>query len=401
MFRYNRNRRDSRSLRRYRNRSRSSSRNSTRSTKQARPTDQISIQGTSPPPPAAIQDDDELIITDANPPPLDQEPLLPKSFRLDKARSKELRSWMTSAQKPMEAKQLRENFHPSFEKGSFDLKVPVLDPYMARRLKEVRGGEASKAEDKEKALVASQFKILDITKPILYLWGSSSASNDPVLINAAESALQLWGHAFHSITTQRRENVLHQTDPRFEALFRWACRGDGYLRPLLAVTSDPAAARVVAKSGRTGSGFTLHGNFNRRGSRPVSSFNRGSRLVSTLLSPVAMSPPTVGGRVRRFSSFWPSLTSDGSVLEAVSLGAKIPFLEVPYQNRPGSNMHFNAEGKEIGDTEVASLLTKGAIERVPLGDLCFPPVEHTNCANRSKRIGKQLMWGCVLRPGEV
>ncbi|KAK4021400.1 hypothetical protein OUZ56_003317 [Daphnia magna] len=149
-----------------------------------------------PPPPAAIQDDDELIITDANPPPLDREPLLPKSFRLGKARSKELRSWMTSAQKPMEAKQLRENFHPSFEKSSFDLKVPVLDPSMARRLKE----------------------ILDITKPILYLWGSSSASNHPVLINAAESALQLWGHAFHSITTQRRENVLHQTDPRFEAL---------------------------------------------------------------------------------------------------------------------------------------------------------------------------------------
>lgn len=116
---------------------------------------------------------------------------------------------MTSAQKPTEAKQLRENFHPSFEKRSFDFKVPVLDPSMARRLKEVRGGEASKAEAKEKALVASQFKILDIAKPMLYLWGSASASNDPVLISAAESALQLWGHAFHSITMQRRENVLH------------------------------------------------------------------------------------------------------------------------------------------------------------------------------------------------
>ncbi len=158
---YNRNRSDSRSLSRYRNRSRSSSRDSTRSTEQARPTDQVSNQGTAPPP-AAVQEDGELIIADANPPPLDQEPLLPKSFRLDKARSKELRSWMTSAQKPTEAKQLRENFHPSFEKGSFDLKVPVLDPSMARRLKEVRGGEASKAEAKEKALVASQFKILDI-----------------------------------------------------------------------------------------------------------------------------------------------------------------------------------------------------------------------------------------------
>ena len=64
--------------------------------------------------------------------------------------------------KPVESKQLRENFVPSFGKSSFDLQVPKLDPSMARRLKEVKGGEASKAEAKEKALVlASQFKILD------------------------------------------------------------------------------------------------------------------------------------------------------------------------------------------------------------------------------------------------
>lgn len=69
---------------------------------------------------------------------------------------------MTAAQKPAEAKQLRANFVPSFGKSSFDLQVPKLDPSMARRLKEVRGGEASKAEGKEKALAASQYKILDI-----------------------------------------------------------------------------------------------------------------------------------------------------------------------------------------------------------------------------------------------
>ncbi|XP_045023289.1 uncharacterized protein LOC116935744 isoform X2 [Daphnia magna] len=317
---YNRNRSGSRSLSRYRNRSRSSSRNSTRSTEQARPTDQISIHTDLPP--TAIQDDGELIIADAIPPPLDQEPLLPKSFRLDKARSKELRSWMTSAQKPTEAKQLRENFHPSFEKRSFEFKVPVLDPSMARRLKEVRGGEASKAEAKEKALVASQFKILDIAKPMLYLWGSASASNDPVLISAAESALQLWGHAFHSITMQRRENVLHQTDPRFEALLsepgRFKARDCGllfgrtFLRSMVRDASDdqklkslgqpggrpstssssrhsrPSGSSRGAKSGRTGSGFTLHGNFNKRGTRPGSSFNRGSSCRSPVKGPAGL-----------------------------------------------------------------------------------------------------------------
>ena len=89
---------------------------------------------------------------------------------------------------------------PSFGKSSFDLQVPKLDPSMARRLKEVRGGEATKAEAKEKSLVALQFKILDIAKPLLYLWGSATseatpdaARNVPLLVSTSESALQLWG----------------------------------------------------------------------------------------------------------------------------------------------------------------------------------------------------------------
>jgi hypothetical protein len=140
-------------------------------------------------------------------PPKEQEPTLPQNFHLNAERSKELRSWMTAAQKPAEAKQLRENFVPSFGKNSFDVQVPKLDPSMARRLKEMRGGEASKAEAKEKTLAASQYKILDIAKPPLYLWGSdmteaatNPATSNPLLVTAAESALQLWGHSFHSIT---------------------------------------------------------------------------------------------------------------------------------------------------------------------------------------------------------
>ena len=252
---------------------------------------------------------------------------------------------------------------------------------MARRLKEVRGGEASKAEAKEKALVASQFKILDNAKPLLYLWGSASAASDPLLISAAESALQLWGHAFHSIPTQRRENVLHQTDPRFEALLAEPGRfkakdcgllfGRTFLRGMVRDASDdqklkslgqpgsrpptssssrhgrPSSSSRGAKSGRSGSGFTLHGNFNKRGSRPGSSSNRGSRLVASvpLDSSVSLPPTLVGGRVRNFSSFWPSLTADRWVLDAVSVGVRIPFIELPSQIRPGKNMYFSAEMK--------------------------------------------------------
>lgn len=69
---------------------------------------------------------------------------------------------MTTLQKPTESKQLRENFVPTFGKSSFDLQVPKLNPSMAQRLKEVRGGDATKAEAKEKSLSAAQYKILDI-----------------------------------------------------------------------------------------------------------------------------------------------------------------------------------------------------------------------------------------------
>jgi hypothetical protein len=148
---------------------------------------------------------------------------------------------MTTSQKPTETKQLRENFHPSFEKGTFDLKVPTSDPSMARRLKEVRGGEASKAEAKEKALVASQFKILDNAKPLLYLWGSASAASDPLLISAAESALQLWGHAFHSIPTQRRENVRTRRIP----VSRLCWRNRAGSRQRIVVSSSAAPFSVA------------------------------------------------------------------------------------------------------------------------------------------------------------
>jgi hypothetical protein len=279
---------------------------------------------------------------------------LPKNFLLDKTRSKELRSWMTSLQKPAESKQLRENFVPSFGKSFFDLQVPKLDPSMARRLKEVKGGEASKAKVKEKALVASQFKILDIAKPLLYLWGSATseatpdaAGNVPLLVSASESALQLWGQAFHSITIRRRENVLRQTDPRFESLLaetsRFKLREGGLLcgrtflksmgrdasddqklkslgqpggRPSTSAASgisSRTSSRTRGKrSGRSGLGFTLS-SFNKRGSKPGSS-NRGSRLVSAILhvSPVIESHSSshviIGGRFRKFASFWPSLS---------------------------------------------------------------------------------------------
>ena len=110
--------------------------------------------------------------------------------------------------------------------------------------------EASKAEAKEKSLVAAQFKILDIAKPLLYVWGSAAeaAVADPLLVVAAESALQLWGHAFHNITMQRRENVLRQTDPRFESLLAESSR----FKPKECALLRSCSFRVCQMMKRTG-----------------------------------------------------------------------------------------------------------------------------------------------------
>jgi hypothetical protein len=110
------------------------------------------------------------------------------------------------------------------------------------------------------------------------------------------------------------------------------------------------------KSGRSGSGFTLN-NFNKRGSKPGSS-NRGSRLVSPIfhISQVSTSQSSshviVGGRVSDFASFWPSLTADSWILEAISLEVRIPFINGPFQNRPGANMSLNSERNLRGIGEV-------------------------------------------------
>ncbi|KAK4028525.1 hypothetical protein OUZ56_017934 [Daphnia magna] len=80
-----------------------------------------------------------------------------------------------------------------------------------------KSSSASKVniDQREKALLALQFKILDIGRPLLFL---GSRLEDPECIEALETALQLWGVAFNDITKSRRRNILRQTDPKMESL---------------------------------------------------------------------------------------------------------------------------------------------------------------------------------------
>jgi hypothetical protein len=46
------------------------------------------------------------------------------------------------------------------------------------------------------------------------------------------------------------------------------------------------------------------------------------------------------------------LTADSWILEAISLGVRIPFINGPFQNRPGANMSLNSERNLRGIGEV-------------------------------------------------
>ncbi len=115
---------------------------------------------------------------------------------------REKRAMMTSKLNPSDARRLRERYVPEFASGCSDLVYPKLDSSMARRLKEMKNAEATKAEAREKSLLADQYKILDIGRPHVFLWNDLTKDQtmlDSPLAVAAASAMQLWDNSFFAI----------------------------------------------------------------------------------------------------------------------------------------------------------------------------------------------------------
>ncbi|KAK4024703.1 hypothetical protein OUZ56_010125 [Daphnia magna] len=122
-----------------------------------------------------------------------------KIFCLDRAHSKELIGWMSSLLKSTEARKL---IAGSFHESS---------------IKVTQGRRGFESGDKGE----------DIAKPSIQAVGRVQASSllvGPafifvvVMADAAVLALKLWGHSFHTVTMHRRENILKQTDTRFQSL---------------------------------------------------------------------------------------------------------------------------------------------------------------------------------------
>lgn len=117
-----------------------------------------------------------------------------------------------------EAKVFKNRFTPIFRKKSVKLQIPELDETMYRRLKSIKNSTASKAliDLQERSLSALQYKIVDIARPLFFLWENKEA--DSASHEAVSTALNLWGGLFNDVTDRRRANILKQTSPSFTTL---------------------------------------------------------------------------------------------------------------------------------------------------------------------------------------
>lgn len=221
---------------------------------------------------------------------------------------------------------------------------------MARRLKEVKSAAASSAEAKEKMMLAQQYKLLDVARPLLFI--RNECLNDPArepLVRAAESALKLWGHSFAMMTADRRKNIIRVTDPKFkrmiaeEDLFEPresnSLFGRGFLRHMvkeakvnreLSSSGRPGGSndrRIVRSSGRSrynwntyykqrsgghGSSYGGIGTFANKFGGVINNstgLNARGGYESSLCIPIESFSAPVGGRVSKFLDFWRSLTA--------------------------------------------------------------------------------------------
>jgi hypothetical protein len=307
-----------------------------------------------------------------------------------------------------EAKVLRNRFTPIFRKKSVKLQIPELDEAMYRRLKSLKNSTASKAliDPQEKSLSALQYKIIDIARPLLFLWENKQA--DSASREAVRTALNLWGGLFNDVTDRRRANILKQTSPSFTTLLSEPDKfdeeestslfGSHFIQEMVKAANDEAAlnsiGRMSGPSNRSSNGRSFrggqHGNYVGNGStsnfqsrQPGSSipsqrgahssrgfnnqFNNRGRYDVVPFNSLKIekeSEPIVAGRLRNFAGCWGQFTKDPWILEVVSDGLKLDLIERPVQVIEPCNMSFGESQTILCNEEIANLLKKGAVSEV-------------------------------------
>ncbi|KAI9551264.1 hypothetical protein GHT06_002337 [Daphnia sinensis] len=266
-----------------------------------------------------------------------------------------------------------------------------------------------KAEATERSLKAEQYKILDVARPLLFLRekiAESADLKDSPLAEAADTALRLWGHTFHNVTTSRRENLLKVSDPKFLSLLKEPHRfkprecaslfGRRFIKNMVKEATVDQTLRSISSSHgsssrpRAGSssyrgssrshrggnyGQGGYGNGYNGGSSGTLNRSRGNHSIRSenlsLHNYSLESPPIVGGRLRHFVDSWKCLSSDPWIVQSISQGVKLDFLASPFQARNQSNMEMGESQWALCNQEIQDLVRKEAIEPVEESEQCF------------------------------
>lgn len=327
---------------------------------------------------------------------IDKVPVSSRKVDVDKDRTRELRRIMSAFVKSDKAAKIKEFYDINFNNSSFSLSVPKLDRSVARRLKDVKTSEAKEARLSEKAFKSLHGKVLDISRPLIYMW-AFIASDDNLksspLHEACLDTLLLWGRAFQNVMYGRRGNIIRVTDPRFEDLVSdeklfsakqlSSLFGRKFLKRIVREAKDDRSLRESL--GRPGSSLKFNGrgtyrSFNNRRSSFSSgfAFNRTSpsnahqhKSDSERSVVVSDSSFLLGGNVRNHIDFWETFSSDRWILDTVIHGFSIPFLKEPKPFRKQVAIAFSEKDMEYCRMEITSLLTKDAVELIPNDEAYF------------------------------
>ncbi|KAK4037432.1 hypothetical protein OUZ56_029465 [Daphnia magna] len=228
-----------------------------------------------------------------------------------------LTKWISNGLSTTESKTIQGDYKLEFEKNSFSLNPPVLDDWMAHRVK--NGSKLKLVGVAEKLWLSAQLK-------------SAEHQKDGPVIQALKAALQQWARAYYHISRRSRHNVLSATVPRtehllddpdafssketlknlfgqkfLETMLRSAVQEESLNRIEASARSSVGGSqtrrpRISSRGGQIGSSRAVRGSFSGRGQTP---YTRETRFVVTPSFPHFLPKNlAVGGRLKYFVGKW-------------------------------------------------------------------------------------------------
>ncbi|KZS07400.1 Uncharacterized protein APZ42_028944 [Daphnia magna] len=280
-----------------------------------------------------------------------------KKFTFSKSNSVRLSKWIISGVEDQVVKGEREAFKPKLKKKTEMLNNPSLDESFYLRLKLLRRSSATKAniDPSEKAARKLPFKILDLAKPLMFLYSSARKTKSDA--KAIRAAMKLWASLYGEVLNSRRRNILSQIYPEYLSLLddpKLLECGDHLFGPRF-MSQLISHARVQTTLNDIRPNTSTSQRQQQRQPSRYNNFNGWYDRFDLVFS------HAFGGRVTNFLSAWAKITKDPWILETVSRGFSWEFISDPIQESTPSNAAMGAIQKQLCDQEVSSLLQKGAI----------------------------------------